>query len=756
MCDRTLTADLRQMTRFSLFLLLLLTTVSTVSAQQANHLLGARSPYLLQHLYNPVDWYPWGPAALEKARAENKLIFVSVGYSSCHWCHVMEDESFENEDIARFLNDHFVSIKIDRESRPDLDEQFMAVTQVLTGTGGWPNSVFLTPAGDPFSAGGYAPPDEFLSVLHQAWSLWQEKPDATTSEARRIARTVSGLLASKAEYRNITPESVQGAVDAVTAQLDDFHGGLGVAPKFPREPLFLFLLDLATRRADRETLQNVTGMLDSMIRGGIHDHVGGGFHRYAVDPEWHVPHFEKMLYTQALTGRLLIRAWDVTRAPEYRRAAERLFDFVLRDMRDPGGAFYAALDADSLNAAGDRVEGAFYTWDHDDFEPLGDTADFARAVFRITPNGNPEGANVLRLPASTDEMAYVWGQDPAEFTANVEDVLRQMRDLRAGRPPPLLDSKILVSWNAAMIETLAEASHLLERPEYYAVARSAAEFIRDNMQTPDGLLRVHFDGVAGTAAQLPDYAGLGLAMIALHDYAPDPATAAAWLAGAQTLADDLRGRFGPAASGFRMTETPDGFSDVTPVNDAGIPGGNALALTFFARLARRAYLPGIERDAVALAGFLSGHAISQPQDRGFALKVIQELQSGPTGPVRYAGKGAVRIEMHRDRVTGRLAFDIALADGWHVNAHHPLEDYFIATELTVEGYPDIDISYPDATIKTLSFNGVPLALYEGRFTVRTGLPAEAGRNPARRVTLTLQACSDNICLQPEDLTFVLW
>ncbi|MCP5074384.1 MAG: thioredoxin domain-containing protein, partial [Rhodobacteraceae bacterium] len=695
------------MNRFLPFFIAFLASITLAEAREANHLLGARSPYLLQHLYNPVDWYPWGPEALERARAENKPIFISVGYSSCHWCHVMEEESFENEAIAALLNEHFVSIKIDRESRPDLDEQFMIVTQVLAGGGGWPNSVFLTPEGDPFHAGGYMPPETFMADLFQVRQAWNQDPGLIGAEAAKVTQAVSSYLTRRAEAREITPDVVRAVAESLLPEMDPFNGGFGVAPKFPREALFLFLLDQAGRTGDRWLLQTVTDMLDGMIKGGIHDHVGGGFHRYAVDPEWHLPHFEKMLFTQAMTGRLLVRAWGITGEPRYRRAAERLFDYVLRELRDPGGGFYSSQDADSINSAGEKVEGARYMWTPAELDPLGEDAPLVRDIFQVTEEGDLEGANVLNLAALPKDTAAETGYDADAFTARLDTVLKKMHRLRSVRQAPFLDRKIVVDWNAAMIETLAEAAYRLERPDYRRTAEDAARFILDQMREPEGLNRVWFEGAAAVPAQLSDYAALALALVALHDYAPDKTAATGWLVEALATAGELQARFGAPDNGFRMTETVEGLSDIIPLDDGDIPSANALALTLFARLSHRAQVPEIEQNGFSLAAALSGHALAVPEQRGFALKAIQDLQEGETGPVRYAAKGAVRAELIHDRSTGEVAIALLISDGWHINAHEPLEDYFIATSLTVSRHADLAVEYPVPVVKALSFNDKP-------------------------------------------------
>ena len=699
------------MRRAALFLSLLLLAEGAM-AQGAERLREAASPYLRQHADNPVDWYPWGEEALEKARAEGKPIFVSVGYATCHWCHVMEAESFEDAAIAARLNAHFVSIKIDKESRPDLDLQFMFVTEMLTGTGGWPNSVFLTPEGDPFFAGGYFPPEAFARVLGQVRLAWAENPRFVAQEARRVRAAMRGYLAQRAEARQVTPELVQAAAEGLLDRLDPFSGGLDVAPKFPREPLFLFLLDQAVREGDPALLAAVTDLLDGMIRGGIHDHIGGGFHRYAVDPEWHVPHFEKMLYTQALTGRLLVRAWETTGTARYRQAAEDTFDYVLGVLQAPQGGFFAAQDADTVAPDGTRIEGAYYLWTPEDLAPLQDAALVAE-VFGIDAAGDLDGANVLHLAEGPRQGPEV---------ARLRRAMAQMAAIRRARTAPALDRKIVVAWNAAMIETLAEASRVLDRPEYFAAAQRAARFVLEDMQTEDGLRRIHFDGEVHVPAQLEDVAGMGLALVALHDAAPDRAAAARYLKEAERLARVIPEAFGAGEHGLTMTRKAarkaEGVTGIVPRDDDVLPSGNALALDLFARLAARAQRPGIERQATHLAAALSGLALEAPAVRGSALRAIQLLQGGETGRLRFAARGAVRVLLRR--VGGdRLRVQLQVAEGWHINANAPLQDHLIATELRGAG---LVARYPQATIKALTFNAAPLALFEGDVVLEAELP----------------------------------
>jgi uncharacterized protein len=722
--------------------------------QTGNHLAGAQSPYLLQHADNPVNWYPWGEEALAKAKAERKMVFISVGYSACHWCHVMEEESFQNADIAAYMNENYISIKVDREERPDLDEQFLLITKQVTGSGGWPNSVFLTPDGKPFSGDNYQLPDTFLNSLKINVDLWQTHPAVIEEKGVKLAALMASILIQQAERITLPPGFFQDAAFEIIDEVDPFSGGIGETVKFPQEPLFLFLMDQAERTGDADLLEAVTGMLDGMLIGGIQDQIGGGFHRYAVDPEWHVPHFEKMLYNQALTGRLLIRAWSATGEIRYKRAAERLFEFVRRDLTSPSGGFYSAMDADSVNGDGAFLEGAYYTWTPEELAPLGDKAEEFAELFQVDDNGDLVGRNVLNLPALPLELAEEMGISEEEFYTQLDAMLATMLAARDKRLPPFTDEKIVVGWNAGMIETLAEASVRLERPDLFDAAAKAANFILDNMRDGKDLNRVFINGRAGVAAQMPDYAGFGLALMALHDYDPDTAQRSIWLDAATDMAREIQARFGSAETGYFMTERTDGISRMIPVDDSSLQAGNAQVLALFARLADRANVPDIQREGQVLTSTLSGLAKAAPKKRATSLMAVEEFQAQQTGGVLYRSEGNVRVVIEKTD-SGVFALNFDVREGWHVNSNTPLEAYFIPTALTVVNADMQTLDYPEASIRSLGFNSEPLSLYDGKFTIG-GIVTPAGNNTPPILTVEFQACSDELCLQPETLNFTLW
>ena len=522
-----------------------------------NRLARERSPYLLQHAANPVDWYPWGDEAFEKARREDKPIFLSIGYSTCHWCHVMEHESFENPAIAAVLNEKFVSIKVDREERPDVDRVYMTFVQSTTGSGGWPMTVFLTPALKPFFGGTYFPPSSkwgrpgFADLLGEISKVWaQDRPrvDFASGELFERLQAVAGADGrSQAESAVAGPEALSEGVEQFQAAFDRRRGGFGDAPKFPRPSELLFLLREHARTGAEAPLTMVSETLRAMALGGMRDHIGGGFHRYSVDGDWRVPHFEKMLYDQAQLVIAYLEAAQATGNEFFAAVAEDTLAYVARDMRDGGGGFYSAEDADSSPAEGaPKIEGAFYVWsDAQVGALLGDHAAIVRARFGIEPGGNApsdphgefEGQNILYIAQPLEEIA-ARTEKPIEEVVSVLGAARQVLfDARKARPRPHLDDKVLTSWNGMMIAAFARAARTLPgRPDagrWLTLANDAAGFVKTHLWRPDSrtLLRRYRDGDAAIDAYAEDYACLVWGLLELFQAGGDPA----WLDWAREL-----------------------------------------------------------------------------------------------------------------------------------------------------------------------------------------------------------------------------
>jgi uncharacterized protein len=585
----------------------------------ANHLANETSPYLLQHKDNPVDWYAWGEDALSRARDEDRPILLSIGYSACHWCHVMERESFEDADTARLMNEHFVCVKLDREERPDLDAIYMEACQAMTGSGGWPLNVFLTPEQVPFYAGTYFPPQprmgmpSWRQVLEAVAHAWEEKKDDIRAGGARIAERLAGGARLRPSTEPMDGRVLDEAVDALRSHYDAANGGFGGAPKFPPASTLEFLLRRGETGMSSHTLR-------AMASGGMYDQVGGGFARYSVDPYWLVPHFEKMLYDNALLARAYLHGWQVTGDRLFRRVVEETLDWALKEMRAPEGGFFSALDADS-----EGVEGKFYVWTVQEMraalegEP---DADEAIAWFGATDRGNFEGRNIpVRGPGTPERL---------------EDWRRQLYEARAQRVWPGLDDKRLTSWNALMISALAEAGAVLERPDYVDAAARCAEFVLGSLREGDGrLLRTWKDGRAKLNAYLEDHAFLLEALISLYEASFDPR----WFAEARALADTMIERFGDDEHGGFFETSSDHeqlLARRKDLEDHPIPAGNSSAAYGLLRLAALTGEHSYEQRAGSVLRLLHELAPKHPQAFGHLLQAM-DFHLSPVQEVALVG-----------------------------------------------------------------------------------------------------------------------
>ena len=485
-----------------------------------NRLIDETSPYLLQHAHNPVDWYPWGPEALKHARSEDMPILLSIGYSACHWCHVMERESFENEDIAALMNENFVSIKVDREERPDLDSIYMTAVQAMTGQGGWPMTVFLTPDGRPFYGGTYFPPEErgglpgFPRVVQALARAYRENRGEVVQATQRLIGHIRQVSAGVRSREPLTVDLLHQAYSGIAGSFDDRHGGTGLQPKFPQPMVYEFLLRYHLRFESPNALDMVDLTLEKMARGGIYDQLGGGFHRYSTDTYWLVPHFEKMLYDNALLARLYLHAFQTTRKPLYRRVVEETLDYVTREMTHPSGGFYSAQDADS-----EGVEGKFFVWRPEEItDILGkEAAEVVNRVYGVTRTGNFEGRTILHVAEPPEKAAGELEMAQPEFDALLQASKAALLRARESRVHPARDDKVLTSWNGLMLGAFAEAGAVLDRPDYVSYANQNAKFLLNHLRRDDRLLRTYREPRAALNGYLEDYAFLVDGLITLHE-----------------------------------------------------------------------------------------------------------------------------------------------------------------------------------------------------------------------------------------------
>ncbi len=583
--------------------------------KHTNRLINETSPYLLQHAHNPVDWYPWGEEALEKARRENKPILLSVGYSACHWCHVMERESFENEEIAALMNQHFVSIKVDREERPDIDNIYMQAVQALTHAGGWPMTVFLTPDGRPFYGGTYFPPRDrryggqampgFPRVLMSMAEVYEQRREDVEEQATQIADFLQQRSSAPLRSKDVVPaglvplELLSNASQELASEFDPVYGGFGNAPKFPNTMSLEFLLRVHQHRlkgeigskATRPELEIVEVSLQHMANGGIYDQLGGGFHRYSVDAEWLVPHFEKMLYDNALLSRIYLHTYLVTDNPFYRRIAEETLDYVVREMTSPEGGFYSTQDADS-----EGEEGKFFVWTPAEIEAVlpREDAEIFMKYYSVTQQGNFEGKNILHVTQNEQNGDFV-GEAPGQpqgpsprRSTTLAPTIQRGRDLlfkaREQRIKPGRDEKILTSWNGLMLRSFAEAARYLGRADYLQVASKNAAFLLRELRRDGRVLRTHKDGRGRLNGYLEDYTFLADGLLALYEASFD----GHWFSEARRLmdeaitlfADDQNGGFFDTGSDHETL-----ISRPKDIMDNATPAGNSVAAEVLLRLA---------------------------------------------------------------------------------------------------------------------------------------------------------------------------
>ncbi|MHC4948725.1 MAG: DUF255 domain-containing protein [Planctomycetota bacterium] len=751
---------------------------ASVDYEGRNRLGGETSPYLLQHQHNPVHWFPWGPEAFETARRLDRPIFLSVGYSTCYWCHVMERESFENEAIARLMNDRFICIKVDREERPDVDDIYMAAVQILTRSGGWPMSVFIEPTSlKPFLGGTYYPPEDrfgrpgFPTVLSQVHDFWTNQRPQVLEQADRVAGAVVQQLSLAAEPVPVDRRTVERGVSVMLSSYDRTDAGFGGAPKFPMPSNLAFLMaagwDLGPVR------DAVKHTLDRMATGGMYDQVGGGFHRYSTDAKWLVPHFEKMLYDNGQLASVYAEAYVRTRDPFHAEIVRETLDYVLREMTDAGGAFLSAQDAEVNHKEGDN-----YLWTAEEIRAgltdagREDLVEFALQVYGLDQGTNfrdPHHAetpprNVLYLPERPDTLAKRMDLELDAFEERVAALNAALYDIRARRDQPGTDDKVLAAWNGLMIAGFADGGRILQAPAYVDAGARAADFILGTMRGPDGgLLRTYRAGEAKIDAFLEDYAFLIRGLLALHRASGETR----FLDEARSLADLARARFrDDDAGGYfdTLAGQSDLFVRTKSTYDGAVPCGASVMihnlLDLHEATGEEAYLDDATRTLESFSAVLA----SRPQASMVAMAALQRfIETHPdridqplvvapgSTDVVVVGASTKAVELAPGE-SARVELTIQIARGFHINAHRPGPEFLVPLKIELTGGTGValEVDYPRGD----SYHSADIAdgeilVHESKVTVPVTIRATGRVGGRPSITVTYQACTDKICHMPK-------
>ncbi len=715
------------------------------SAVFFNDLIFEESPYLLQHAHNPVNWMAWSPQAFALAKKQNKPIFLSIGYATCHWCHVMEHESFENKEIAQFINQHFIAIKVDRERRTAIDAYYMTGVQMMTGHGGWPMSNFITPEGKPFFGGTYYNPSQFTTLLKRVDEVWKSQEADLRKQAVQMDSAITKYLSKSEKTREINDEIYTKVNTQLTSMHDELQGGFSSAPKFPQEPWLLYLL----AQDKTETNPALTFTLDEMQQGGIYDQIGGGFHRYSVDNQWLVPHFEKMLYNQSQLGEVYTRAALQFNNPSYQRTAQATFDYVLNEMVSKDGVFYSAGDADSQGQ-----EGLFFTWTIDELHQNLTTNEFdwLQKIYHFNKNGNFEHRNIFELEEPLQQIAIKQKTSYTALVERLDAINAKLYAVRKKRIHPLIDNKAITSWNAQMIYSLVLSSHLLKQPHYLRAAIKSMDFILANHRNDKGhLVRNSLNGKASNInAELEDYAWMITAAIELYDVTSNDK----WLKYAKELTQQTAELFEDKDKGGFFDNIPEkGIPNTTRIKkseDGATVSSNGQMLIALARLVRRTgNLTIDELFTNALAAF-SHKIMTQPVSHTSMLRAKDIYDNGEKGDTVYTANGKVKINSSKQGDS--LIVNFTIAKGWHINSNQATIKSLIP--LRIFSTTNLNFDYPQAKTTRLDFSQEDLSTFED--TVKVKAPIPDGMKFPQKLNIKLQACSDKICLAPSNITLCIY
>jgi uncharacterized protein len=726
-----------------------------------NRLILEDSPYLLQHAHNPVDWFPWSDEAFEKARQENKPVFLSIGYSTCHWCHVMEEESFDNEEIANHMNDFFICIKVDRELHPDVDTYYMTAVMMMQGHGGWPMSSFLTPDRKPFFGGTYYQPAQFIALMSRVNDVWHNQSADITEQANAISQQVAGAMATRQSLNEIGMNVVDLTAQSIMNHYDQYHGGFGQAPKFPNEPYLYFLLEYATLTGNKDVMDAVVSTLHIQACGGIYDQIGGGFHRYATDQNWLIPHFEKMLYNQANLSYVFTQAYLLTGALDFKRIACETLDYVMREMTNDNGGFYSATDADS-----EGEEGLFFIWDKKEIESLlqEDDAKEIIELYQVTEQGNFERKNILNLQQSLETTATEKKIDYQQLVERLSKNKKTLREAREKRIPPLRDDKVITAWNAMMIKSFAYIGQQLDEKKYIDAAINAANFIIENNITNNKLSRSSLGGQASIAALQEDYAYLAEALLQLYDATLENK----WLDQASKLVNDMIEYFWDKDNGgFFMSAQGD--INLLPslpkeINDNATASGNSVALRTLIRLAKRTGIPHYKTYAEQLIHAYSDDVTQRPYICSYLICGLLEMFSGEQTNNQWCAEGNIHITSDYQFIEGeyKITLTIKTNNNWHLNQLQDIENNAVPISIKpINDWNIENIIYPKPVSRKLGFQSEALDVYEDtlqiKFNVSKNINDQSDfHDKLLKLKLGIQACDDQKCLSPEYLNLTMF
>ncbi|MCC9600716.1 DUF255 domain-containing protein [Stieleria sp. JC731] len=734
-----------------------------------NQLINETSPYLLQHAHNPVNWYPWGDEAFAKAKAENKPIFLSIGYSTCYWCHVMEVESFEDSQVAKVINEHFIAIKVDREERPDIDEQYMIATELLTSRGGWPNSVWLTPDGKPWMAGTYFPKDRFILVLNQLHDFWINRRDDVQRQADSVVNATR--RAGRPQFQDtieLQPKLITKAREQFLSQFDSLRGGFGGAPKFPPHGTISFLLQQYRQSKDPQILQAINKTLDAMWLGGFHDHIGGGFHRYSTDSKWLLPHFEKMLYDNAQLMGQYAEAFELTGEPRYREAVDDIYRWMEREMKSPEGGYYSALDSGEVGK-----EGESYVWSIDQVRKAlqDDDASLFADLYRLTEEGNFRDESTGELSGKNIPHLQTPITDNADRLQAIRERLLQER---LSWDQPHKDDKVLTSWNGLMIASLAKAGRILQQPKYIDSAESAANFLWSTMLQEDTLLRSYRNGVAKQAGYLDDYVFFANGLLELYDATKNKTYLDRCIALTdrmiQQFEDGENGGFSQSGESHETLLVRSKFLG----SGGNLPNANGVAANLLIDLSKAAnddrYLRSASKtlEAFAVAMDRQPHTNEQlliATDRWIQL-TEKQVDAKDDGVVTARQKPiSVSAKLTKSKLNKgdkcELSVTIQIDSGFHLYAENKDVDFVAPTKLRFESADGIQLGAPEKSKPTRIEDpviGQTLEIYEKsleyKLPISVATSAKEGQNPIN-ITIDFQACDDKTCLQPQTIRLVV-